>query len=170
MVQLQRSRVSQTVTQGVLVGIAGGLAEIAWIGSYGSLAGTDAAEVARAVSATVGRILPNAPFAAAPVFYGIAIHMIAAMGIGVALAFLWRWTRAYRPSHFNEYGFMLSALAIIWAVNFFVVLPLISPAFVDLMPYPVSLASKLLFGVAAASVLRYTSIQLTPTPVRVHAC
>jgi hypothetical protein len=37
------------------------------------------------------------------------------------------------------------------------------------MPYPVSLASKLLFGVAAASVLRYTSIQLTPTPVRVHA-
>lgn len=169
MTRHQREHIGQTVTQGVLLGIAGGLAEIAWIGSYGSLAGTDAAEVARAVSATVGRMLPNASFAAAPVFYGIVVHMIAAVGIGVALAFLWRWTRAYRPSRFDEYGFMLSALAIIWVLNFFVVLPLISPAFVDLVPYPASLASKLLFGVAGALMLRYTeSNRSALLPIHVH--
>jgi hypothetical protein len=50
---------------------------------------------------------------------------------------------------------VLPILACVWAINFFVVLPLISPAFVTLVPYPVSLVSKLLFGVAAAAVLRH---------------
>jgi hypothetical protein len=34
-------------------------------------------------------------------------------------------------------------------------LPLIGPDFVPLVPYPVSLLSKLLFGLAAAAVLRH---------------
>ena len=45
---------------------------------------------------------------------------------------------------------MLAALVSVWAVNFFVVLPTISPAFVHLAPYSVSLMSKVLFGLAAA--------------------
>ena len=49
---------------------------------------------------------------------------------------------------------MLAALVSVWAVNFFVVLPIISPAFVHLAPYPVSLMSKVLFGLAAAEALR----------------
>jgi hypothetical protein len=36
----------------------------------------------------------------------------------------------------------------------FVVLPAVSPTFVNLMPYSVSLISKLLFGLAAAETLR----------------
>jgi hypothetical protein len=51
-------------------------------------------------------------------------------------------------------AFSAAALAIVWGFNFFVLLPLISPDFVHLVPYPVSLASKLLFGLAAAEVLR----------------
>ena len=50
---------------------------------------------------------------------------------------------------------MLTALAGVWAINFFVVLPIVSPAFVHVVPYAVSLTSKLLFGVAAAAVLRW---------------
>ena len=49
---------------------------------------------------------------------------------------------------------MLVALVGVWAVNFFVVLPGISPAFIHLVPYPVSLMSKILFGLAAAEALR----------------
>ena len=42
----------------------------------------------------------------------------------------------------------------IWATNFFLVLPAINPAFVALVPYTTSLISKVLFGAAAALVLR----------------
>jgi hypothetical protein len=58
----------------------------------------------------------------------------------------------------NPYPFMLAALAGVWAVNFFVVLPLVSPAFVHIVPYAVSLTSKLLFGVAAAEIVRDDAI------------
>jgi hypothetical protein len=39
-------------------------------------------------------------------------------------------------------------------VNFLLVLPYLNPHFVDLLPYSVTLASKLLFGLAAATVFR----------------
>jgi hypothetical protein len=42
----------------------------------------------------------------------------------------------------------LGALAGIWALNFLVVLPAVNPAFVALMPFAVTLSSKLLFGAA----------------------
>ncbi len=44
-----------------------------------------------------------------------------------------------------------AALMVVWIVNFFVLLPFISPEFVNIVPLGVSFASKLLFGVAAAS-------------------
>ncbi|HLD13557.1 MAG TPA: hypothetical protein VJB18_02450 [Burkholderiales bacterium] len=40
------------------------------------------------------------------------------------------------------------ALAAVWAVNFLVILPVVHPAFVYLLPYPVTLLSKLFFGLA----------------------
>ncbi len=49
---------------------------------------------------------------------------------------------------------MRAGLVGVWAVNFFVVLPIVSPDFVHIVPYAVSLTSKLLFGVAAAEVVR----------------
>jgi len=45
-------------------------------------------------------------------------------------------------------------LAGVCAINFFVVLPIVSPAVVHMVPDAVSLTSKLLFGVAAAEALR----------------
>jgi hypothetical protein len=48
------------------------------------------------------------------------------------------------------YATVSTALLIVWAINFFVVLPFVSPGFVDVVPYAVSLLSKLLFGIAAA--------------------
>ena len=44
-------------------------------------------------------------------------------------------------------------LAAVWAVNFLVVLPVLSPDFVTLLAYPVTLISKLMFGLAAARSL-----------------
>ncbi len=53
-------------------------------------------------------------------------------------------------------------------MNFFVVLPAVSPTFVNLVPYSVSLISKLLFGLAAAEILRrYAMPALITQPRRV---
>ena len=84
---------------------------------------------------------------------GIGVHMALAVMLGVVLAFAWQALAAKRGLT-NPYPFMLAALAGVWAVNFFVVLPIVSPSFVHIVPYAVSLTSKLLFGVAAAEIVR----------------
>ena len=46
-----------------------------------------------------------------------------------------------------------AVLSAVWVFNFFVLLPVLNPGFAGLMPYGVTLASKLLFGVAMGWVL-----------------
>lgn len=143
-----------TLRYGAMAGLAGGLAEVVWVSLYAGLAGADAAMVARGVTTAVGlnALLPNAT-----VLTGVAVHMLLALGLGVALAFAWRKlssTLAIAP-----YAFGAAALAMVWGFNFFVALPLISPDFITMLPYSVSLASKLLFGLAAAEVLRRASLE-----------
>lgn len=141
--------VATAVQAGVIAGAAGGLAEIAWVSAYAQASGASAAAVARGVTTAAGAM---AAFPHAPVAAGIAIHMGLATVLGVALALAWR---ALTPRlGANPYGFALAALAGVWAMNFFMVLPALGSDFGGLMPYPVSLISKLLFGVAAAEVLR----------------
>ena len=82
---------------------------------------------------------------------------LAAM-LGIILVFTWRALSAKRPHLSNPYPFMLTALAAVWTVNFFVVLPIVSPAFIHIVPYAVSLISKLLFGIAAAEIVRNEAI------------
>jgi hypothetical protein len=86
--------------------------------------------------------------------------MLAAVALGIVLAFALRALSLRNLVRGQEYRFLPAALSIIWIFNFFVLLPLISPYFADLhrsfteiVPYPVSLLSKLLFGLAAAIVL-----------------
>lgn len=153
---------TDTVRQGIIAGMAGGLAEIAWIASYGTLTNRDTTQVAQTISAVVAPMFPGTVSISAPVAFGITIHMIAAVLLGVALVFIWQWLSDRYRRAIDVYGFMLGALVAVWAVNFFVVLPVISPffmdlnrSFVDLIPYPVSLGSKLLFGLAVAATLRH---------------
>jgi hypothetical protein len=53
----------------------------------------------------------------------------------------------------------MAALAAVWGINFLVALPRLNPDFVHLLPYGVTLASKLLFGVAAAISFRSQRLQ-----------
>jgi hypothetical protein len=141
----------ETIRYGVIAGAAGGLAEIAWVSLYAAVTGGNVAVLARGVTTAAG---VGGRLSASPEGLGVAIHMALAVTLGVALAFAWRALSAKRGGSANPYPFMLAALACVWAVNFFVVLPLVSPAFVPMVPYAVSLISKLLFGAAAAEVLR----------------
>jgi hypothetical protein len=136
---------------GIIAGGAGGLAEIAWVTLYAGITGANAAVLARGVTTAAGvsALLPAAP----PVMLGIAVHMILAVMLGIVLTLAWQVLSARRDG-LSAYPFMFAALAGVWATNFFVVLPIVSPAFIHMVPYAISLTSKLLFGVAAAEVVR----------------
>jgi hypothetical protein len=138
--------------RGVAAGAAGGVAEVLWISTYAAATGASAASLARSVTTASGM---GPQLAAAPVAFGIIIHMTLAVALGIALACAWQALSTGRPGRAGPFAFALPVLACVWAINFLVVLPSISPEFVALVPYPVSLVSKLLFGTAAAAVLRH---------------
>jgi hypothetical protein len=150
---------------GVLAGAAGGLAEMIWVSIYSAATGGDATLLARGVTTAVGMsaLLPSAP-----VMTGISVHMALAVLLGVALTGLSQSVIGLRSSAASLYALSLVALAAVWAMNFLVVLPAISPTFVNLVPYSASLISKLLFGLAAAETLRcYAMPALITQPRRV---
>jgi hypothetical protein len=151
---------SDLIKYGILAGAVGGLAEVAWVLFYAAVTGGDAATLARGVTTAVGA---TALLPAAPAIMGIAVHMMLAVMLGVTLTGLWQaLMQTQRVS--SLYVVASALLASVWAINFFVVLPIISPAFVHLLPLSVSLVSKLLFGLAAAETLRRCAIVGEPRP------
>ena len=153
---------NEIIKRGLLAGAAGGLAEIVWVSLYATMTGGNAATLARGVTTAAG---VTALLSATPVSVGIAVHMALALALGIALVGVWQ-TLARRDT-VSLYGFMLAALTAVWAMNFFIVLPIVSPQFIALVPYSVSLISKLLFGLAAAETLRRsTAPQATMLPAR----
>jgi hypothetical protein len=156
MLPTQRLAFATMLRNGMIAGAAGGLAEVAWVSLYAVLTGTNAAAVAHGVTTAVGAtaLLPDNA-----VVLGIAFHMTIAVALGVALAAAWQVMARYAASSRSQYGLVVAALVGVWATNFFVVLPLVSPDFIHLVPYAVSFVSKLLFGIAAAEVLRRTATE-----------
>lgn len=148
----QLKSVLETIRLGVIAGAAGGLAEIAWVTLYAVATGANPAMLARGVTTAAGL---SALFPAAPAALGVSVHMGLAVTLGIALAFVWRMLSSHRLETAGPFPFMIAALAGIWATNFFVVLPIVSPAFIQLVSYSVSLISKLLFGLAAAGVFHF---------------
>ena len=138
------------LTIGLLAGLSGGAAEVAWVSLYSNATDTGGMIVAQQVAASVvpaAAALPSAPL------LGIAIHMLLSVALGLAFATtIWRLA----APRLGAAAFMATAaasLALVWAVNFFVVLPVLNPAFITLMPYGVTLVSKMLFGTAMGTVL-----------------
>jgi hypothetical protein len=143
---LDRSEASQGVlSTGLLIGLAGGLAEILVVCLYSAFTGGDAATVARQVASAVG--LDGSSAAS-----GVAVHMGLAVALGIVLSAILQILTAL--SDRATWPFMMGSLAAVWAINFFIVLPIVSPGFVHLLPYAITLASKLAFGVAAAEAVR----------------
>ena len=132
-------------------GLAGGAAEVAWVAIYSTVTSTSGATVAREVAASVW---PAAAAWASGPALGVAIHMILALLLAGACVPL--------LLHFAARGLRLpaaligaiAALVLVWAVNFFAVLPALNPGFVNLMPYGATLLSKVLFAIAMAYAVR----------------
>lgn len=144
------SRRSSILRAGLGAGVAGGIAEILWIGLVAPVSAPDPTAVARGVTEAV---FPSLGAGSGAVALGLAIHLVLALVLGVALAtILRRALPVERHGSAGEAVLVVAALAIVWAVNFFVVLPMLSPGFLSLVPLWSALVSKLLFGVAAALV------------------
>jgi hypothetical protein len=158
---MNRSIPAGIIGRGIAAGAAGGVAEIIWIFVYASATGADAASVARGVTTATG---VNFLLQGSSAGFGIAIHLILAVILGIVLTFSWTAISQRWPNHLNPYAVMPVALTAVWAINFLIVLPLVDPNFVQIVPYPVSLISKLLFGVAAAVALSHRQRESTPIP------
>jgi len=143
---------SKLWSTGIVAGLAGGAAEILWIAIYSRLSGGEAETVARGVTET---LMPGFEATSAGVPLGIAIHMGLAITLGIAIAVLVRSLLPRTAPPMLEPVAVISLLVGVWAMNFFIILPAINPVFVTLVPYTTSLISKVLFGAAAALVLKY---------------
>jgi hypothetical protein len=145
---LDRPEVGQGVlSTGLLIGLSGGLAEIIVVCLYSAFTGGDAAMVARHVASAVG--LDGASAAT-----GVAVHMGLAVALGIFLSATVQSLATALDGDRAIWAFMMGSLAAVWAINFFIVLPVVCPGFVHFLPYAVTLASKLAFGVAAAAALQ----------------
>ena len=140
---------------GVLAGLAGGLAEVLWISTYAAGSQVSAAPVARGVAEAVGLGRAGA------VSVGVAVHMALAAALGVIVVAALRALPVRRRGWRADLALTLAALGAVWAFNFLVLLPAISPDFVVIVPMPVSLASKLLFGLATFVVMEASDARAT---------
>ena len=134
----------------MIAGLAGGLAEIFWIGVYSAATHAGGLEVSRQITATV--IPAWAESAIAPVL-GVVIHLMLSVVLALLCCkvFIAPWAECIGPTLILP-GSMV-VLAVVWALNFLIILPVINPAFVTLLPFPVTLASKMLFGWTMGTVL-----------------
>jgi len=135
----------------LMAGLAGGVAEIAWVLAYGAFAPVSAAEVAREVTIS---LVPGAASAPGGLVLGIGIHLM----LSIALAFVFfALLGNFLQDDAGTIVIAVGALAGVWAINFLVVLPLVNPRFVTLMPYAATFLSKALFGAVMGAVLARTA-------------
>ena len=134
----------------LIAGLAGGLSEIFWIGIYSAMTHTGGLEISHQITATL--IPAWAGLSIAPLL-GVVIHL----ALSVVLAFLcctvFIGPLVRRFGHAGILPGSMVVLAGVWVINFLVILPVINPAFVTLLPFLVTLASKLLFGWVMGAVL-----------------
>jgi len=136
---------------GMIAGLAGGAAEIVWIVLYMGWTGGDPERMPEGIVASV---FPIAATTKVAIPLGILLHMAiaAVLGIVIVLAINMFCPQIRGTTH--EKAFIIAVLIGVWAVNFFLILPVINPQFITLVPYGTSLISKVLFGFTAAVVLQ----------------
>ena len=129
-----------------IAGVAAGMAEIVWITTYTSITQQSSLYIAEQISYTItGQGLG---FAA---LYGIGVHII----LSILLTFvIVLWVIKVYPSLFKSKSWLIATMCLIlsgvWFINFFIILPWLNPAFVNIVPYSMRFISKNLFALTLA--------------------
>lgn len=135
----------------VIAGLLGGLTEVIWVGLYSTVQPLSLSGLGSAITATVitaGDTLPQSHL------LGLGINMLLSVGLALGFGYiLWPMISRLAQHKLNPIPITVITLAIVWKVNFFLLLPVWNPAFISMLPPEISLMSKLLFGVAMGAVL-----------------
>jgi hypothetical protein len=124
-------------------GIAGGTVEVVWVALFCLISPLQSSLVAEEIARSfMPQITGTSALAA-----GLIIHYVLAVLVAGIVAIVLLRLLGNRFDTRSVIAASTVALAAIWAINFFVILPLVNADFVTLMPYAVTLASKLGFGV-----------------------
>lgn len=139
----------------IIAGIAGGMMEVLWVSLYSFFSSVNAAEIARQVTVS---LFPYAADSSIAPLLGLGVHLL--LSLVLALLFI---GIVLKPVfvRYGKPGIMISSLitlALVWKINFFIVLPILNPSFISLMPLLVTLISKLLFG----AVMGWALIKVYP--------
>lgn len=127
-----------------LAGIAGGTVEVVWVMLFCLMSPLQSSLVAEEIARS---FLPQiAGFPA--LVTGLIIHYALAVLIASMVVMTLLRLLGDRLDMRSVLAVSGVALAAIWLTNFFVILPVVNPDFVTLMPYTVTLVSKLGFGIA----------------------
>lgn len=159
-----RNHISFSTTHALFAGLAGGIAEILWVMTWSALTPLQASVVAREITHSV---FPGMEQTGIAIETGLIIHLAISAVLGVVFA----WTAGrFLARNYGNPGLLAGGivlLALIWAINFLLVLPALNPAFVTLMPASITFVSKILFGLAMSLTLitgqnRYETMQRIP--------
>ena len=135
----------------VFAGFVGGMAEVVWIGLYSVLFHHSISDLGSAITATVfghSSHIANAPL------LGLGIHLLLSLLLALSFGYLiLPWVKRYTRKKSLTFVLSVLVLALVWKINFYILLPIWNPEFVMLVPLSVSLTSKLLFGIAMGTVL-----------------
>ena len=133
-----------------LAGLAGGLAEVVWVALYCAASPLEGTTVANEIALAVrAGFVPDGLLGAT----GLTVHF--ALSLVVAFAFGTGLVHALRRGLPTAAIVPLAAVVLlgVWAFNFFVLLPVLAPAFVTLLPLGVTAASKMLFGLSMGTLI-----------------
>ena len=154
---MKRNRCSRKTTRRPLfrtifiAGMSGGLAEIIWVVFYSGLSGFSGIEVARQVTVSIFPALAGSTLAP---LTGVVIHLTLSTILTFAFVQLVWIPFASRRGLVAMLAVAVITLSFVWAVNFFIILPVLNASFVTLMPYTVTFFSKVLFALAMSWTLQ----------------
>lgn len=122
----------------VIAGVAGGIAEIAWMYIYSINNQLTLKDIANEISATLNIHTSN-------YLIGLCIHMTLSALIGIGYGKLIFQRMSKHNISLVALGAMLLVFSI-WLVNFKVILPMVNIQMKNIVPEYISLISKMLFG------------------------
>lgn len=141
----------------ILAGFLSGLAEVLWITLYYLFSHGSSVDVAQAITATLMPSLAN-------VFYAPLLGLLIHFSLSMLLVFMFAqllWIPFARSSKLATIVLSLLYLSVIWGINFLIILPHLNIFFVVVMPYAITLTSKLLFGISMGIVFSWNAANET---------
>lgn len=137
----------------IFAGLFGGLAEVIWVGLYTGFSHLTLSAVGYTVAATV---FPNGGALLLSPLSGLIIHLLLSVLLALGFGYIiWPLIEKFFQQRQVTMIASLVTLALVWKINFFLLLPLWNAHFVNLLPLAVSLISKLLFGLTMGTVLSW---------------